>query len=607
MDSSIYDWVKREAAAFETDEIQVGQNWYWNFRTHVQMIFHLKHGKFFTGANDWLRAFKAVMLPLLRSSYWTEDLEVKDVVFFIENADNRALSFLVKKYHDEVYTREHNLDTLFDEITVSDIDYGGALVQKGKDRPEVIPLNSVEFCDQTEMKGGPIGLGFNFSLDKLRSMSKVGWGKTENGATISLEDLCTLATEEKDPSGTLGQKKNQVPGKTIKVYVVRGNLPKGWLDDTDDEKTVNQVQVIAFYTSKSKKTEGVTLYRKEDFSDGLKFHASEPVHNRALGFGDGEAIMPDQIWTNFLEIHKMEMLKAGAKVIPYTDDESWAGKNNLDEVENLEVQKIAEGRTFGLVPTIGVSNIQLYQDSINTFFEHAQLMGAAFDPILGKEQASGTTFKGQERTVAQGRGWHDRRRGQRAKFIEEIYRDWIIPDIIKEITKGKTFMSTLSADELTWVAEQLATNYANAKIKESILSGKVVTREEQEELKTVFKETFAKGGNKKLVEILKDEFDGVELKMGINIAGKQKDLVNLSDKLLSIFQFIFANPAGFQQAMQMPALSKAFQDILEFSGMNQSDFTTLMMAQKPMALPQGTQPSQPTEAMALTPPAPAEA
>ena len=49
-----------------------------------------------------------------------------------------------------------------------------------------------------------------------------------------------------------------------------------------------------------------------------------------------------------------------------------------------------------------------------------------------------------------------------------------------------------------------------------------------------------------MLEILKDEFKNIDIKMGINVAGKQKDLVNLSDKLLSIFQFIFANPQGFQ-------------------------------------------------------------
>jgi len=97
-------------------------------------------------------------------------------------------------------------------------------------------------------------------------------------------------------------------------------------------------------------------------------------------------------------------------------------------------------------------------------------------------------------------------------------------------------------------------------------------------MKEEFKRQFLKKGNKHLLEVLKDEFKDVEIKLGINISNKQKDLVQLSDKLLSIFQYIFANPVGFQQAMQIPALAKSFENILEYGGLNISDFSSLMQA-----------------------------
>src|SRR3990167_4821039 len=223
MPQSIYEYVTQEENRFQTDKIRVGDNWTWNFRDHVQIIFHLKHGIFYTGENDWLRAFKNIMEPVLNLAYWSEDIELKDVIFFIENAQGRVLSFFVKKYHDEVYVREHNLDTLLDEITESDVDYGGVLVQKtNTPKPEVIPLNTVAFCDQTDMLGAPIGFKMDFAPEKLRSMKKYGWGEEKNGANISIEDLIMLADENKIPQGMEGQ--NQSPGKTIEIYIVRGNL-----------------------------------------------------------------------------------------------------------------------------------------------------------------------------------------------------------------------------------------------------------------------------------------------------------------------------------------------------------------------------------------------
>src|SRR3990167_2232137 len=81
--------------------------------------------------------------------------------------------------------------------------------------------------------------------------------------------------------------------------------------------------------------------------------------------------------------------------------------------------------------------------------------------------------------------------------------------------------------------------------------------------------------NKQILEILKDEFKDIGIKIDINIAGKQKNLIALTDKIFSIFQFAFANPQGFQQVMQIPGMSKSFNDILEFSGLNPVDFAGL--------------------------------
>jgi hypothetical protein len=582
----IFDWIKQQESDYETREIQLGDNWYWNMRKHIQMIFHLKNGIFFTGENNWMRAFKNVMEPILQLNYWTEDIEVKDVVFYIEGHRGKVLSFLIKKYHDEVYVRENDLETLFDEITESDIDYGGVVVQKGVELPEVIPLNSIAFCDQTDVLGGPIGFKHYFSPERLRGMSKYGWGEERNGATISLEDLCMLATDEKD-SASLNKNKNKVSGKIIELYIVRGNMSDHYLLDNDDmEYQCNQVQVVAFYTDKDNNKQGVVLYRKEEAEGNLKFSTTKKVYQRGLGRSVGEALLGPQIWTNFLTIHKTNILEAGSKIPLYTDDENYTSKNKIQDMENLEITVVQEGRRIGQVPTAAPANIQLFANEINSWYEQAQAAGSAYDPIMGKEASSGTTFRGQERSVAQANGTHVKRRGQRAKFLEELYRDWIIPDIAKKILKGHKFMATLSTEELNWVAEQMSIVQSNEIIVDAIINkGKYVTKEEQDALMEVRKQAILKEGNRQSVEILKDEFDGVEIKMGINIANKQKDLVNLSDKLLSIFQFIFANPQGFQQAMQIPALAKSFENILEFGGMSIGDFSSLLQTSNVQAQP----------------------
>src|SRR3990167_2680672 len=169
-------------------------------------------------------------------------------------------------------------------------------------------------------------------------------------------------------------------------------------------------------------------------------------------------------------------------------------------MENNEITTIEEGKSIKAIPTINATNVQLYSNDINDWYAFAQTAGSANDPIMGVEAASGTTFRGQERTVAQGRGPHDRRRGQRAKFIEEIYRWSILPEIIREITRGKKFLATLSTEELTWVSDQMTPKAVNKRIKDIVSNMKVgdVTPEKIQSLRgmrEVLKGEIIKKGN----------------------------------------------------------------------------------------------------------------
>lgn len=566
--STIFEYITGEESAFESNEMQIGDNWKWNFRNHVQLIFHLKNGVFYTGDNNWLRAFKNIMDPILNLSYWSEDIEVKDVLFYVEGEADRVMSFLIKKYHEEIFVKKYNLDTMFDEITESDIDYGGVLVQKSNTaKPNVLALNEVAFCDQTDVLGGPIGFKLSFAPDKLREMAQYGWGNPKNGATTTIEDLIMVAEPEKQTLGANGLK-NITSGKNIDAYIVRGNLPLSYLkDDGDEKKYIYQLQIVAFYYDKDGNRQGVTLYRKPEDSGNLKFHTSKKVSGRGLGRGVGESLLHPQIWTNFLSIHKMNLLEAASKSPLYTDDVNYTQKNKIQDMENLEVTTIEDGKRIFRVPTESPVNVQLFEKAISEWYEQAQLAGSAFDPLLGQQANSGTTFQGQNQVVQQGKGIHERRRGQRAKFIEELYRDWIIPDMTKEIIQGHTFLATLTWEEMSWAAGQLAESYANREVNDDVLKGRPIR--DRDALKQQCIQEFSKRGNQHLIEILQGQFKDVAIRMGINIAGKQKDLQHVVESLTSVFQTITANPYILKQ----PAMEKLFNQIIEASGLDPIDLS----------------------------------
>src|SRR3990167_8927892 len=248
---TIFQYITMEETSFRTREISLGENWYWNFSQHTSLSFHMKFGKYLNSSNDprIKQPYQNIILPILEFRYAAEDRDVKDIIFETEDPEKQHLSFLIKKYWDDVFTIENNLDEFLDDAVEEKVDYGGCLVKKGMGAvPEVIPLQEIAFCDQTYILGGPIGFKFNFSPEALKRKAKAGWGEEKNGADITIDELITLASQEKDSSDNsdIGNQ-NKITGKNIEVYVVRGTLPSAYLKGHDMETLINQVQVGAFY------------------------------------------------------------------------------------------------------------------------------------------------------------------------------------------------------------------------------------------------------------------------------------------------------------------------------------------------------------------------
>ena len=241
-------------------------------------------------------------------------------------------------------------------------------------------------------------------------------------------------------------------------------------------------------------------------------------------------------------------------------------------MENMEFVEIQQGAEIGQIDTFP-RNITLFDKSLNDWEQHAKDMGASQDPLQGKEPTAGTPFSSLIEQVRQGMGLHEYRRGQFARHIEGIYQDDFIPEIQKEITKGAKFLSELSLDEIQYVADNVVRYETNKKIKEVILAGNNITPEEVDIYKEVVREGLKSKGNKYFVEILKSEFKDASLAVKVVVAGKSKNLGAATDKIVNIFRFAFSNPIGFTQVMQIPGMAKAFNQILEMSGLEPADFS----------------------------------
>lgn len=566
-ETDIFGYIIREENSYRQD-IRINDAWSWNMRKHILTTDCYNNSQLVNGKNEFT-PIKNITRPILNLQHRTEDIEVKDVQIYVNDPDKYHLSFLVKKYHDDVFVVENNIDEFFDQLNISRIDYGGGLSkQLNRPAPEVVPLQSIAFCDQTDLLSGPIGLKHYYSADQLLDMRSKGWGKKSNGATMSVEDLIKLSRSEKvDKQSGI---KNKTPGRYVEVYEVHGNLPKKFANADDDSgEYETRIYIVAFYHDKNQnRKQGVILYTAPEPESPFKLIKRDPVYGRALGFGGAEELFEAQVWTNYDMIRMQDMLDAASKTILKSTDPTVTQKNKVRDMENLQVIDLAPGTDISQVDTFP-RNMALFERSVADWDTHAKDMGAAQDSIQGKEPASGTPFASVQAQIQQSMGLHDYRRGIYAKHLEEIYTDWIIPHIEKKITEGARFLSELSLDDLQMVMEGVVTYQTNEMIKEQILSGNVLEQDQIDQFKQQAMQAFQKKGNKHFVEIIKGEFKATPLAVRVVVAGKSKDLYGMVDKLTNVFRTVIANP----YILQAPPIAKLFNKIIEASGLDPIDLS----------------------------------
>lgn len=554
----IFSYITQEESAFNIP-IQVIDGYDWNFPSHVQLSTLYKNSKYLTGNSDD-KPFKNIIRPILNLAYRAVGFDVKDIVLFVNKASIFFKSFLVRKFHEK-WARENEMDTFIDSMVEDYCTFGGALIKNvNKSVPEVVPLQSLAFCDQTDILSGPFGIKHYFSPDQLKEKEEFGWGGKSSDVTI--DELIVLAENSKTSKDGVS---TETPGKYIEIYEVHGTFPEYFIGGESDKYT-SQIHIVGFYTDSSGAKQGLTLFKGTEKELPFKFISRDPIYGRALGMGGAEELFEPQVWVNYDVIRMKDMLDAAAKTIMKTTDPTLSAKHpsGLKDVDNLEILELKDNTDLSQVDTYP-RNLAVFDKAIGEWERHAQQMGAANETIMGESPAAGTPFKLQELVTAEAHSLHEYRKGKLATFLDEIYRDWVIPHIVREINKGQEFLAELELDELQEIAEQVVENAKNKKIKEQILNGEIPNIEGFED---TTRQEFLKGGNKRFVRILKDELKKAPVDVKVNIAGKQKNLASMTDKLVGVFRQIVMNPA----VLDDPRMAKILNIILEYSGLSPIDF-----------------------------------
>jgi len=577
LNKDIFAYVTEQINNYNTSSIPLEDNWDWSMKEHLRRCFLLKNSKFSKGANDGSRPNNNIILPILNVAYRTEGFDVKDIGPFVNDKDNYYKSFLVKKYHPR-FARKNDLDTFIDEVVESYADYGLSFIRDVDEvRPELVKLQSLAFCDQTDILKGPFAIRHLMTIDELVDQ-KGKWDSDKVDMAIN------IAKAEKSVTATGLVAKT--PGKYVEVYEVHGVLETEWLRKEGEELEgtkayTRQIQIITYYVGEDNKRYGLCLYKGKEKSGIFKALVRDPIFGRACGRSAIEELFEPQVWTNYSEIRLKDMLDNASISVIKTTDPTFRTKNKTKDLKNNEVLELEPGTDATWMNNSSAQNFQYFANKITAWETSARTIGSASEPSLGITPSSGTPLGTSQLVTAQGQGMHAYRQGKVATFFGEIYRDWILKYIVNDMNGGQKFFDELSPDELQYVVENVTNNAINRRIKAMMINGKLPTQEEKDLFKTMVASEFKKSDGKHFMEVVKDELKNLPIDVEINVTGKQKDLAARADKLSNIFRTIFAKP----EVLQIPGMGDLFNDILESSGFNPISFTSLTKSALPVEKP----------------------
>lgn len=579
MDKDIFEYIKTEETNFKTVRVPLTTSKDWNMHEHIERCTNVSNGWYHSGRNDGLRRYDDIVTPIINVAFRSEGFDVKDIVPFVNDISENYKSFIVKKRHPQ-WARKNQLDTFIDDVVESSIIYDLVLVRKGIDspRPEVVDLKTLAFCDQTDIMSAPICIRHYYTIADLLAMK----GKWNDDAI----DSAIYQAEMSKKVSIANDREVSTPSKYIEIYELRGDLPENWLDAGGNKyKYVPQMQVVCFYKDNTGNKQGISLYKGKDKPITSTFKALKIDRIRSRGRACGKSIVETlfepQVWANYDAQKIKELLDSAFNVIISDSDE--LGNQKLSELKKNTILKQNKGDNTQII-TSRLENLTYFANDKASLTQDARTLGSASDPALGLNPVSGTPLGTTQTVVQQGEGIHEYRQGKIATFFADVlYPEWILEWLVADLNSGETFSEELTLDELMEIGGTIATNQAEQRVKEMILDGKIVTMEDKQMIIDTIKQDFIKSGSRKFFDKLKDEFKDIPVDVFVNIKGKQRYMAQNADKITNILREILRNPQAFSQN---PGIAKAFNQVLEESGMNAIDFTQVTQA------PQLPQPSQ---------------
>lgn len=484
--NSIFAFVREQRNEYETNDVTIVEGLDYNQQKLIRRAELYYNSTFESGNTDSLgrdKPFYNINKHRVTLAKKATDLDVKDIQVESEGYSDFMPSFLFGK-ENRNWMRDSKFGVFLNKMGKTRAKFGGVLVKKtehdGKLELHVVPWKDV-ITDQTNILSGVIIERHFYTPSELKAMA---------GVWDNVDEAIRLAERNKNDESLTEQKKT--PGNYIEVYEIHGDLPIAYLKDPekveeeDWQEYVPQVHIVAGVDEMSEnedpasgeKTiteEGIVLFSGKEKEKPYKYLSWDEVDGRALGVGVIEDSFEAQVWTNDAILKEKRAMELGSKMIFKTTDKK-IGRNILTDMDDGDVVQLSEGKDLNTVNTLS-NALPEFQNLIEKWKDQADRVTSTFEANTGEALPSGTPYRLGGMLNQEANSTFVDRLEEMGLFIEELYEDWIMPYLEKQLEKAHTLNGEFSKEELDQIDEAYVSALLMDEIQKKRKQGILVSRE----------------------------------------------------------------------------------------------------------------------------------
>jgi len=384
------------------------------------------------------------------------------------------------------------------------------------------------------------------------------------------EELRKMPWDNIDKAITTFTQFNETEGNSIpfiEIYERYGEVPLSWYKEArnvevlpeDDNKFIKTRFIVAG-VNKVKELDGIVnengiILDVSEMKDiPYKEYRYTRIKGRWLGEGEVEKTFDPQIRINELTNYKIQGLRLSTLHLFVTPD-SLLQSNILNDCDNGDILVAPNG----IAPLMNEErNLSAYVEEERRVDDLVVGLTSSYDVVRGETMPSGTPFRSVAVQNINAAKLFDFKRENLGLFLKEVYREWIIPRLLKELNKEHILDMSDSSEEYKQFEEAIVKFRTWRAIQEMIKKGIKFDWGQIDMIKSAIREKIS---NKKL-KIPVDYYKGFELDVDMNITGEKYNKSAVLESKFNLLEIIAKNPA----ILENPQTVKLFNQIAELSG-----------------------------------------